>query len=91
MKKDVLQHYKIKSDSIELDIEIDNTRLLVIYGRHINGYFIALPGLSLSCEALSPEEIKKNTIYLTQTGIRSDYATAICESICEYWNKLEIE
>lgn len=80
----ILQHYTITDNTIELKLQIEDKRILVIYGRHINGYYIALPNLFISCEALGPEEVKRNTIYLSQAGLRSDYAEAICTAILNY-------
>ncbi len=80
----ILQHFIITDNTTELKLQIDDKKILVIYGRHINGYYIALPNAFISCEALGPEEVKRNTIYLSQAGLRSDYAAAICTAICEY-------
>ncbi len=80
----ILQHFTITDNTIELKLQIEDKRILVIYGRHINGYYIALPNLFISCEALGPEEVKRNTIYLSQAGLRSDYAEAICTAILNY-------
>lgn len=67
----ILQHYTITDNTIELKLQIEDKRILVIYGRHINGYYIALPNLFISCEALGPEEVKRNTIYLSQAGLKA--------------------
>lgn len=87
MEYKITHTFSFDGDSMitEFQIEIENNKLLVIYGRHINGYFIALPQVNISCEALRAEDIKKNTIYLAQAGIRSDYAQAICSAISEVW------
>ena len=84
MNFEILQHFIITDNTIELKLQIEDKRILVIYGRHINGYYIALPNLFISCEALGPEEVKRNTIYLSQAGLRSDYAEAICTAILNY-------
>lgn len=91
MKYEILQTYSFTEGRmmIEFKINIEDTRLLVIYGRHINGYFIAMPELHISCEATIAGEIRKNTIFLSQAGIRSDYADAICRAIKEIWEKGE--
>ena len=84
MNFEILQHFIITDNTIELKLQIEDKTILVIYGRHINGYYIALPNLFISCEALGPEEVKRNTIYLSQAGLRSDYAEAICTAILNY-------
>ncbi len=84
MNYELLQHYTITDNTTELKLQIEDKKILVIYGRHINGYYIALPTVFISCEALGPGEVKRNTIYLSQAGLRSDYAQAICAAIFEY-------
>ncbi|MBO5623682.1 MAG: hypothetical protein J5959_18870 [Butyrivibrio sp.] len=84
MNYKILQHYTITDNTLELKLQIEDQKILVIFGRHINGYYIALPNVSISCEALGPEEVKRNTFYLSQAGLRSDYAQAICTAIFEY-------
>ena len=37
---------------------------LVIYGRHVNGYFCAIPNLSIACEMTNPEDVLYNSIKL---------------------------
>ena len=70
-------------------INCERVSTLVIYGRHINGYYIALPNIYISCEALEPEEVKRNTVYLSQAGLRSDYAEAVCTAIYDYEKERE--
>ena len=84
MNFEILHHFIITDNTIELKLQIEDQKILVIYGRHINGYNIALPNIYISSEALGPEEVKRNTIYLSQAGLRSDYAEAICTAIFEY-------
>ena len=84
MNYKILQHYTITDNTIELKLQIEDQKILVIFGRHINGYYIALPNIFISCEALGPDEIKRNTIYLSQAGLRSDYAEAICTAIYDF-------
>ncbi len=84
MNFEILQHFIITDNTTELKLQIEDKKILVIYGRHINGYYIALPNVFISCEALGPDEIKRNTIYLSQAGLRSDYAEAICTAIYDF-------
>lgn len=89
MNFEILQHFIITDNTTELKLQIEDKKILVIYGRHINGYYIALPNIFISCEALGPEEVKRNTIYLSQAGLRSDYAEAICTAIYNYEKERE--
>lgn len=84
----ILQYYEIEDSPIEFKIRIEETKLLVIYGRHINGYFIALPGICISCEATDPTDVERNTIFLSQAGLRSDYARIVCKNINSEWNRV---
>ena len=89
MNFEILQHFIITDNTIELKLQIEDQKVLVIYGRHINGYYIALPNIYMSCEALEPEEVKRNTVYLSQAGLRSDYAEAVCTAIYDYEKERE--
>ena len=57
MNYKILQHFIITDNTTELKLQIEDKKILVIYGRHINGYYIALPNIFISCEALGPEEV----------------------------------
>ncbi len=84
MNPNILQHYVITDNTTELKIQVEEQKFLVIYGRHINGYYIALPGQYISCEALGPDDVRQNTKYLSQAGLRSDYAEVVCTAIKDY-------
>lgn len=88
MEYNILQSYSIEDEPIEFKIQIENVTLLVIYGRHINGYFIAVPTAYVCCSAIEPQSVDINTIYLSQAGLRSDYARIICESIKSEWERI---
>lgn len=90
MEYNVTQFYTITDKTLEFKINIEEHTILVIFGRHINGYFIALPQLLISCEAIEPDCVDKNKIYLSQAGLRSDYALIVCETISEYWEKINV-
>lgn len=89
MDYEITQHYAITGNTLEFKIRIEESKVLVIFGRHINGYYIALPGLYICCEATDPDCVEKNKTYLSQAGLRSDYALIICEGIKEYWEKID--
>lgn len=59
-------NYKIRNtyqtDSVqEFSVDYDGNNYLVIYGRHINGWFIAVPNWRVSSEAGEPEAVFYNT------------------------------
>lgn len=88
MQYEITQHFTFTNIyPHEFMIKIENQNILVIFGRHVNGYFMAFPQLNISCEAAAPSAISKNTVYLTQAGIRSDYAYCISQAIREEWKE----
>lgn len=52
----------------EVGINCRGNYYLVIFGRHINGYFCAIPNWGVGCEMAEPEDIFYNTDRLQGTG-----------------------
>lgn len=52
----------------EVEINYGGNYYLVIFGRHINGYFCAIPNWGVGCEMAEPEDIFYNTERLQGTG-----------------------
>lgn len=65
----------------EASIAIGGLTYLTIYGRHINGYFIALPKKGIAAEQAEPDNIAYNKDKLTEAGLNEGIAQAIAEEI----------
>lgn len=80
--------YKV-SGTHEISIDHNGFNYLVIYGRHINGGFIAVPNWGISSEAGSPEDIFYNTEKLSERFDDPETAKAIAEAVCEHWESVK--
>lgn len=56
---------------------------LVIYGRHINGYFCAIPNFGISCEMAEPSDTFYNTERLIGVGVGARAARELAKAIKE--------
>ena len=75
---------RFKADVIlENNIEVGGSSYLVIYGKHINGYFCAIPNWNISCEMSSHLSVGYNAEKLEACGIDSEAAVAIVKAIRE--------
>ena len=66
----------------EHDIEVNGYSYLVIFGRHINGGFIAIPNWNVCTEASAFNgDVWENTERLVKQGLPQETARAIAEHI----------
>lgn len=66
----------------EHDIAFDGFSYLVIFGKHINGGFIAIPNWNICCEASAlPDNAAYNTEKLVRAGMKKKTARAIADYI----------
>lgn len=65
----------------EASIAVGNLSYLTIYGRHINGYFIALPKKGIAAEQTEPTDVAYNRDKLIDAGLSKEVAQAIAEEI----------
>lgn len=55
----------------EASIDVAGYNYLVIYGKHINGYFCAIPNWKIACEMSTPDDTLYNFEHLHMAGIKS--------------------
>ena len=73
---------------IEESISIGGFSYLYIFGRHINGGFICLPGWNIACEASALQDNESfNLERLITAGLPKNVASAIAEHINKYIKK----
>lgn len=70
-----MRFYEVKA-FFEIGINLNGYFYLVIFGRHGNGYFCAIPNWGLSCEMAEPEDIFYNTERLRGIGLAFSEETA---------------
>ncbi len=76
----------------EHSLEINGCTYLVIFGRHINGGFIAIPNWNICCEASRYEDdTNHNYIHLVEAGLEKNVAKAIAKYINDVLTSAEKE
>lgn len=69
-------------DMDELSLSFDGFNFLVIYGKHVNGGFIAIPNIGLCVEASGdPGDTFYNSEKLQVAGLSKDQADTIAHAI----------
>lgn len=89
-KEYIIQNtYKV-TQTQEVSIDCDDYNFLVIYGKHINGWFIAIPNWGVCVEASDPTDVFYNTEQLgRKLGVLGqDRAPALAKAIKEHWEGL---
>ena len=88
MKYDIRGLYKV-GKVIEFSVDIGDFNYLVIYGRHINGYFCAVPNWGWGCEMGKPDSIMYNKDKLVDmAGVPEHVAPCIADAIQEVWDNV---
>lgn len=68
----------------EIGVDVGGNHYLVIYGKHINGYFCCIPNWNVSCEMADPFDVFYNRSKLVDdTCIGMNAADAIAKAIRE--------
>ena len=65
----------------EAQVEACGNYYLVIYGKHINGYFCCIPDWNVGCEMAEPSDTYWNYESLRKTKIDNEAAKAIVKEI----------
>ncbi len=65
----------------EAQVEACGNSYLVIYGRHINGYFCCIPDWNVGCEMAEPSDTYWNYESLRKTKLNKEAAKAIVREI----------
>lgn len=86
MKKYIVDEYGIVlSDFKDFRLDVNGISYIIVYGRYINGYFIALPEDGKSCKAAAPWDIFYNRWQLRKNGVDDETAKAIAKAIKELY------
>ncbi|MDE6957595.1 MAG: hypothetical protein K2O96_05815 [Lachnospiraceae bacterium] len=86
--------YKIKSThevnkTREISVDWNGFNFLIIYGRHKNGWFIAIPNWNKCTEAGEPEDVAYNATKIALTNIHSEASIYLAQAIKEHWEYLK--
>lgn len=65
----------------ETNIAANGYNHLVIYGKHVNGYFCCIPDWNVGCEMAEPNDTYWNYQSLCKTGLNQSDAKIIVQEI----------
>ncbi len=90
MKAEIRATYNV-SNPHEISVERNGYSYLVIYGQHINGWFIAIPNQNVCVEAAHPTETFYNAENLGLAMRNKSLARAFADAVEEHWNSISHE
>lgn len=90
MKAEVKRIYKATAVE-ELSIDWNGHNFLVIIGKHINGWYIAIPNWNICTEAGNPIDSFYNREKLANALKNVNMGVAIADAITEYWKEKHCE
>lgn len=67
----------------EISVNVNGGNYLLIYGKHINGYFCCIPNWNIACEMAEPSDTFYNMEALMHSRVSKRIAKAIAEAICD--------
>lgn len=73
----------------EFSVDWNGFNFLIIYGKHKNGWFIAIPNWNVCTEAGEPTSVDYNATKLAQTHIHDTAPVYLAKAIKEHWEGLE--
>lgn len=88
MKADIRNIYEV-SDTHEFSADWNGYNFIIIYGRHVNGWFIAIPDLKISVEAAHPTDTFYNTEKLSAVTDIPGAPEALADAVREHWKIME--
>lgn len=72
----------------EFIVDFDGWRYFVIFGEHMNGWFIAIPNHGVCTESGHPEDNLYNSNKIAKMMNSATIGVLIAREILEYWNDL---
>lgn len=73
----------------ELSVDWNGFNFLIIYGHHINGWFIAIPNWNKCTEAGEPSDVTYNAAKIAQTHIHDIAPMYLSQAIAEHWESIK--
>lgn len=88
--------YKIKNTyevtkTQEASVDWNGYNFLVIYGKHINGWFIAIPNWNVCTEAGQPSDDFYNTEKLSRVIDIENAPSVIAKAVREHWESINAD
>lgn len=87
-------NYKIQNtyevtQTHEFSVDWNGFNFLIIYGHHINGWFIAIPNWNVCTEAGEPSDVAYNATKIAQTHIHDIAPMYLAQAIAEHWENVK--
>lgn len=91
-----MEKYKIKktyevSKTQEISVDWNGYNFLIIYGHHINGWFIAIPNWQVCTEAGHPSDDFYNTEKLSMVIDVENAPSVIAKAVREHWESINAD
>lgn len=87
MKAKIRAMYDV-SNAHEISVDYGDCNYLIIYGKHCNGWFIAMPNWKVSVEAANPNNVFYNTDKLVEALSDKNLALALAKAIQTHWETI---
>ncbi len=88
MKAEIRNAYEV-SNTHEISVDWNGYNFLIIYGHHINGWFIAIPNWEVCIEASDPTDTFYNSEKLAKALNKANAGVELAKAIKEHWEGLE--
>lgn len=88
MKYKIRNTYKATNVN-EFSVDWNGFNFLIIYGHHINGWFIAIPNWNVCTEAGEPTDVVYNAAKLAQTHVHYIAHMFLARAIKEHWESIK--
>lgn len=88
MKAEIQSDYGVFG-AHEISVDWNGFNFLVIYGRHVNGWFIAIPNWNICIEAVEPTNGYYNMVKLADVFYDAEKGKEIAMAIKEHWEGLQ--
>lgn len=83
-----IKHVYEVSQTHEISVDWNGYNFLIIYGKHINGWFIAILNWEVCIEAANPQNVFYNTEKLSRVIKIKNAPAAIAKAVKEHWESI---
>lgn len=84
-----IKHVYEVSQTHEISVDWNGYNFLIIYGKHINGWYIAIPNWEACTEAGEPQDVFYNIEKLSRVIKIKNAPEAIAKAVKEHWESLD--
>lgn len=77
------------TQTCEFSVDWNGFNFLIIYGKHINGWFIAITNWNVCVEAVEPSDECYNATKLARANFHDEAPSYLARAIREHWEKLQ--